>query len=360
MPRVFTFGVPNFFSFTFRAGAAAVGRFDGTVDLESESNENTYPGATDEVEVLVPSSQQDTAKEETTSTAASSCGMLDKLPLELRTMIYRGVLKSEKSIKQAHKFLGHPPLMVTESSHLEKINAAILRTCRKIYQEAIYILYGRNGFSFRKSKDIEIFGHHGLGNTRFGVYCSKPPYAVEHTPYGRLTMIRFLTLRIAAKSTGDSRKGIWSLWSNFFYPSENKSEEQGLLVRFPALEILVLDLKDLNLDERDTSKVRVRCKLSLYLKKKIDTLYLQVTPFLKKLRPTDGLKHLTLIGVNHEQNLCDFKHGFVRQGGTFRPAPWSDKTVPSTTVSHDDLPMVSVYVRAILEKDRASRATSQS
>ena len=82
---------------------------------------------------------------------------------------------------------------------------------------------------------------------------------------------------------------------------------------------------------------------------------LQVKPFLQKLRPTGGLRHLTLIGVVHEQNLCDFKHGFVRQGGTFRPASSSVKTVATTTVTHDDLPEVSMYVRAIIEKDRASR-----
>ena len=62
------------------------------------------------------------------------------------------------------------------------------------------------------------------------------------------------------------------------------------------------------------------------------------------------------MGVNHEQNLRDFKHGFVRQGGTFRPASCSVKTVSTVTVTHDDLPEVSAYVRAIVEKDRASGA----
>ena len=82
---------------------------------------------------------------------------------------------------------------------------------------------------------------------------------------------------------------------------------------------------------------------------------LQVKPFLTKLRPAGGLKHLTLIGVGHEQNLRDFKHGFVRQGGTFRPASLSVKEVQTTTVTHDNLPEVSMYVRAIVEKERASR-----
>ena len=66
------------------------------------------------------------------------------------------------------------------------------------------------------------------------------------------------------------------------------------------------------------------------------------------------------MGVGHEQNLRDFKHGFVRQGGTFRPASDNAKTVATTTVNHDDLPKVSMFVRAIVEKDRASRNVLQN
>lgn len=62
----------------------------------------------------------------------------------------------------------------------------------------------------------------------------------------------------------------------------------------------------------------------------------------------------------HEQNLRDFKHGFVRHGGTFREAPVSVTRVSTVTVTHDDVPEVSMYVRAIVEKDMASRAILQS
>ncbi len=85
--------------------------------------------------------------------------------------------------------------------------------------------------------------------------------------------------------------------------------------------------------------------------------YLQVKPFLRKLHPPGGLKHLTLIGVELEQNLHDFKHGFVKEGGTFRPASSSVKRIATTTVTHDDLPEVSMCVRAIVQSDRGSRAT---
>ena len=68
---------------------------------------------------------------------------------------------------------------------------------------------------------------------------------------------------------------------------------------------------------------------------------------------------MTLVGVVHEQNLRDFKHGFVRQGGTFRLNASSVKTGANVKVNHDDLPKVSMFVRAIVEGDRASRTVSR-
>ena len=62
----------------------------------------------------------------------------------------------------------------------------------------------------------------------------------------------------------------------------------------------------------------------------------------------------------HEQNLRDFKHGFVREGGTFRPASISAVDVATATVTHDDLPEVSMFVRAIVEEDKASRTVMQN
>lgn len=65
---------------------------------------------------------------------------------------------------------------------------------------------------------------------------------------------------------------------------------------------------------------------------------------------------MSLVGVSHEQNLRDFKHGFVRQGGIFRRlASSSFETIEDTIVSHDNLPKVSMCVRAIVEKDKAER-----
>lgn len=65
------------------------------------------------------------------------------------------------------------------------------------------------------------------------------------------------------------------------------------------------------------------------------------------------------MGVVHKQNLRDFKHGFVREGGTFRHTPNSLQDISTTKVRHDNLPEVSMYVRAIVEQDRALRRTKQ-
>ena len=59
--------------------------------------------------------------------------------------------------------------------------------------------------------------------------------------------------------------------------------------------------------------------------------------------------------MTHKQNLLDFKHGFVRQGGTFRPDSSSVKSVATESVTHDDLPEVSMHVRAIVERDQISQ-----
>ena len=83
-------------------------------------------------------------------------------------------------------------------------------------------------------------------------------------------------------------------------------------------------------------------------------------PFLRVLRPTGGLKHLTLRGVKHEQNIRDFKHGLVKEGGTFRSIQSDMKKGRTTRVTHDDLPQVSMCVRALVEKNTASSAMLSS
>ena len=192
-----------------------------------------------------------------TENATSPCGTLGKLPLELRNMVYKKVLMYDRGIRQANRFLnGHLPIMAEESRYIEAIDATLLRTSRAIYQEAISILYGKNLFIFRKSKDIEDFAHLGLRNTPFGFYRTPngTASAGDKAPYGRLTMICSLDLSIAHKCVGDDRKKIWSFWYDFFYPPE----EQEQLIGFPALRRLCLDFTDWRLNAEESSQVRVR------------------------------------------------------------------------------------------------------
>lgn len=234
MPGIFTFGIPNHFNFTFRAGLKP---------------DNSNSDASSEAKTLVLSPSRGMGN-------TDSCGILTRLSLEIRIMVYTNVLKSERIIRQAHNFLGrHPPIMAADARHLEAIDSALLRTCRTIYREAIRVLYGTNRFRFRSPSEIHEFAHVGMTTTPFGFYCtaSGPSSAVRNAPCGRLTMIRSLTLRISSGSIGGDRKEIWSSWCDFFYPPEGQDQSVG----FPALEHLTLDFGDWDLDAGNASKLRV-------------------------------------------------------------------------------------------------------
>lgn len=247
MPQWFTFVVPNYFQSTVRHRPETPSLVDeGDETVESDAKDIMNPSASNQVKALI--------------SASSSCGTLGKLPLELRTMIYTRVLGSEKYIKNPHKWLDrHPPIMAKEAEHIKVIDAALLRTCRTIYQEALQILYGRNRFNFYKSEDVTTFAHFGLGETPFGYHraASEPSSAVSDAPYGRLTMVSRLHLRFAG-----GRSTSWSSWCNFFYPPEKHTQ----LIGFPALQRLSLDLVEWQLGAEDASMIRVRFDLSFYLR----------------------------------------------------------------------------------------------
>ena len=212
MPGIFTFGISNRFIFTFRAR---------------------------------PKPEE-------------PCGTLSKLPIEIRCIVYMNVLNYEMNISQANDFLGpKPPIMAEEAKHIGAIDCALLRTCRTIYHETIVILYAFNSFEFDKLDDIQHCAHDGLGNKPFGLYCvanrsSSPNYSA---PYGRLTMIHKLVLRISPESRqyriGTAR--IWSSWCNLFYSHEGQPQSIG----FPALRVLFLDFTEWRLNAENDSKLRV-------------------------------------------------------------------------------------------------------
>ena len=192
------------------------------------------------------------------------CGTVSKVPREVRNMIYNNVLiYHHGSILRPHRFLGrHLPIAAEESKHIEAIDAALLRTCKAIYHEAIHILYGKNLFYFLKPGDIEDFAHLRLGNMSFGYYgaISKSASMVNNAPYGRLTMIRQLSLRVSSGDNEDDFRNIWSFWSDFFYPPA----QQDQLVGFPALERLILDLSEWKLNAGHASRIRV-CRFVFHI-----------------------------------------------------------------------------------------------
>ncbi|KAM0804048.1 hypothetical protein BDR22DRAFT_642566 [Usnea florida] len=211
MPGIFTFGIFNPFKFTFRAR---------------------------------PKPDE-------------PCGTLAKLPVELRCMVYSNVLNCEMNISQANDFLGpKPPIMAEEAKHIGAIDAALLRTCRTIYHETIVVLYAFNVFEFDRLVDLQHFAHAGLENKPFGFYCvaNRSLFPKYSAPYGRLTMIHKLVLRISPDRQyrmGTAR--IWSSWCNLFYSPEGQPRSVG----FPALRVLVLDFTEWRLNAENDSKLRV-------------------------------------------------------------------------------------------------------
>ena len=259
MSGMLIFGVPNIFNFTFRAGSQLTGLSSGTIDDESSLSNNMHSKSSKELGAIASSPSHGAGKP-----SPSPCGTLSNLPREVRNMIYTEVMKYRMNISRPHRFLGRQPsILAKECKYLQGIDAALLRTCKAIYHEAVDILYGKNKFYFSKPSDIEDFAHLGLGNMPFGFYgaISKCASAVNTAPWGRLTMIRRLSLKLGSENNGDDLQKVWSLWSDFLYPAE----KQDQLLEFPALDWLALDLTDWKLNAKDASKVRVCPYRSHYL-----------------------------------------------------------------------------------------------
>lgn len=253
MPGMFTFGIPNFFDFTFRAGPQLPRLARGITNVESNSLDDTNCEAnTKEIKAIAHLPSHCTG-----NAVSSPCGTFNKLPLEIRIMVYVRVLVYEDYyIRNPHKFLGQRrPILTEGSEYIEAIDAALLRTSKAIYREAIRILYSKNRFYFRKPSDITEFAHAGLGATPFGVYSitHKPSSVVNDAPYSRLTMIQRLNLRLSCENDGDDLHKLWSYWFDFIYPPE----KQDQVIEFPVLECLSLDFMDWKLHGGIASKIRV-------------------------------------------------------------------------------------------------------
>lgn len=75
---------------------------------------------------------------------------------------------------------------------------------------------------------------------------------------------------------------------------------------------------------------------------------------MRKLRPSGGLQRFWVFGVKHEQNLNDFKHGFLKEGGKLKARDNQNTLIAEGIVSYSDLHTVSKGVRDILQRDGVS------
>lgn len=86
------------------------------------------------------------------------CSLFTAIPVEIRHIIYRHLLVTLDTIERAHKHLGSKDTALIDNYQpIPHIDAAVLRTCRLVYSEALPILYGQNTFGFSSANAIRSF-----------------------------------------------------------------------------------------------------------------------------------------------------------------------------------------------------------
>ncbi|MDI1486492.1 MAG: hypothetical protein OHK93_005722 [Ramalina farinacea] len=238
----------------------------------------------------------------------SGCPLFTAIPVEIRHLIYRELLTTPEVIDQAHKQLGNKEsAMLEHYKPIPGIDSPILRTCRLIYIEALPILYGLNTFHFSSAQCIRHFQNHGLSTFPLDLKVDNVlAFNFKSATTGRLQMIRSLVLelksdyRVYTRNTNVSytRDNIWRDWSISLF-NDDRDSIYGWgsnNLSFPQLEKLTLDFTEWQLTENDGVLVK---------------------PFIKKLRPSDGLHELVLKGYKHQPTIEQFRSGLVREGGMF-------------------------------------------
>ena len=84
----------------------------------------------------------------------------------------------------------------------------------------------------------------------------------------------------------------------------------------------------------------------------------QVEPFLRKLRRSGGLQRLLIFDIKKKQNINDFKHGFLMEGGRFQAFDSSYSLHPSIRVdeivSYSNPHSVSKGIRYVFQREEVS------
>ena len=99
---------------------------------------------------------------------AGQCMFFSKLPPEIRALIYLRVLTTTALLNAGAEIEKVAYTLTTDDndpSHTSDIDSAVMRTCRKMYQETLPVLYGENKFVFRRPEDLEAFRTGSLDTT---------------------------------------------------------------------------------------------------------------------------------------------------------------------------------------------------
>lgn len=109
------------------------------------------------------------AEEKEASTWVKGPMFFEKLPLEVRIMIYRCILTTSPIKRAAESVEQHTRGLIaldeTDPSNILAIDARMLRTCRQMYAETLPILYGDNNFCFTNVGALDTFRKEGLATT---------------------------------------------------------------------------------------------------------------------------------------------------------------------------------------------------
>lgn len=176
------------------------------------------------------------------------------LPAEIRIAIYCQILVSKGPICEADRLVGdNMSVLLTECKPITDINSAILRTCRKVYTEALHVLYAQNTFHFSDPRAIARFQE----TSRF----SKQTLSLNTRYDGRLTLIQFVSLDLTSKYIGSyskdyRREHIWNVWLHSFFSEAQSFPPYGNgTAGFPALQKLRLDFTDWQLEADEGVRV---------------------------------------------------------------------------------------------------------
>lgn len=91
--------------------------------------------------------------------------LFTKLPLEIRRLIYEQVLVSASVLAGVANMVGKEKTkrrMLNSYIPITDIDSAVLRACRKVYTEALPVLYGGNTFKFSNTAAMNDFKEKGL------------------------------------------------------------------------------------------------------------------------------------------------------------------------------------------------------